>query len=1303
MKQALLRLTIRVRATTFVLSSNKPTVVSCAHIYSQEAFRADGMLRTASGSMNSRSGPAAKLSPGGLLLLWIVVCQGGLAQTTPAITSISPVAVTAGGPGFTLTVTGSGFLTNSVVQINGSNRPTAYVSGLKLTSTIFASDTVAPSTLLVTVLNPFAAGGGLTSNGLPLAVSSAPSPSLISASPGFTSQGADHVRMTLVGANFRPGATVVVSPPVAALSNSNGHTRATDVAVLSVAVVNSGLMTALVTIGPRAIPGLRAVDVLNLDGTSTAGSFVAAGGTSQPVEVQSSNSLGAPVAVLNMALTHPRDGTVVMLGQELNAEATLAGTGTGTVLGQWVWDGNVVEEFSASIVGGQSTAIQTRQPLPTWYLGSHTLLLRMVQPNRVATRPIVVVVNPGDWKLEQLIQPEYGAAFASDNPPRLLWAPVPGAAKYQVGFSMQPYLSTIRTWFDVVDNRWEVPAEVWRDLPEGELYWTVRAVETLGDARKPLPMRSVYRVAEGGLTSSRPAPARTAAGHTLLEWKPAQKNGFYFVTISSDAAATHIIRQYLTADPQLDLRAADRKLTPGSTYFWQVDAIGPNGRLFMSGPVQSFVAEASPQASLNSDGHLVQLASLGVPEALPSPPDLSAQISGQTPKPNSSTSQLQPTISVGFQSPINPADVSLMVDDVDVTTLAQVTDIKVAFTPPLVLTGGDHNVNLTIGNEATTWKFTETAGIVAAPPSTPAATIQPGTDAEAPPNVLGGLPTPSTVAAAHAVVATAKAGFPRAPTRIAPSEEGQISSNTQWASGSNPPDSNVLSVAERMTYIDGPWHVEVNGSGLLNSILNPEVQRTSQGRVNDYVLQLGYKNGDWAANLRFGIVSPLLYTDAQFVTAATARQGVEATLKTPAGTFGYFVNTSDQALGGGSGINFHQQMMGASWQAPLPKWAMFRLMWLSAQDTGAPTSVSYDSQGNPIILPNPVAAKSTGDVYGALLNIHLTSKWLWSSEYAFSRENPDTSQFSRSEFGRAWRTGISGQAGQTNLNVAYRDVGENFGNPANPSLTQSSQPNLRGVDSSVTQTTTAGTFGLTYTFLANNVHPTTSDELFLDNFDETWSKAFGVKTNLVVDARQSLTQTGTVPQALQGQPPDQTGAQDERDISGNINLNRQIGTVTITAGGTRDWNHNNLFPDASTITSSLTFGTNLVTRKFFQLNGQMNANWVAADGLTVGITRNVTVYVQPAFTWKKPALQVSPLVTVTKGRTMLANGTLTADTLTAQYGGRIAWTLPGVLRFNTLSAQGNYNQNRDAIMSMDQRSTQLLVIWTVTWGHKHTL
>jgi len=1257
-----------------------------------------------SGSMNGPWCRAPRMIfPVALLVVLMGINQAASAQAAPVITGINPASVITGSPNFTLTVTGSGFLTNSVVQINGSNRPTVYKSSLQLTATIFASDIATPATLLVTVLNPFNTAV-LTSNAVQLAVSNAPSPSLISVSPEFTGQGADHLRMTLVGANFRPGATVVISPPLAAVTASNGHTRASDVAVLSVSVVNPGLMTALVSVSPRALVGLRAVDVLNLDGTSTAGGVFTngIGGTSQPVGVQSSNSLGAPLSVLNMALTHPRDGTVVMQGQELNAEAILAGTGTGTVIGQWVWDGNVVEQFSASIVGGQSTTIRTRQSLPTWFLGSHTLQLRMVEPNQIASRPIVVVVNPGDWKLEQIIQPEYGAAFASDNPPALLWAPVPGAAKYQVGFSSQPYLGTIRNWFDVVDNRWEVPMRTWQSLPEGEVYWTVRTIESSGEPRKPLPMRSIYRIPEGGLTSPSTVPARTPAGNTLLEWKPAQKGGFYFVTISSDSAATHVIRQYLTADPKLDLRAADRQLVPGTTYFWQVDAIAPNGKLIMSGPVQSFVAEAAPKASLGGDSRLVQLASLGAPEALPAPPDLAAEISGRTPTPDSSTNQLQPTISVSFQSPVNPTDVSLMVDDVDITSMAQVTEAKVAFTPPLALTGGDHNVNLSVGNEATAWKFTVMAPSAPAPPSVPApATLQPGTDAELPPAVHAALPAPAMIAAAHQAEKQRSVELLKKPR---PTEDGQISSTTQWASGSNPPDSNTFSVAERMTYSDGPWHVEVNGSGLLNSILNPEAQRTSQGRVNDYVIQLGYKKGDWAANLRFGIVSPVLYTDAQFVTAATPRQGAEATLKTPAGTFGYFVNTNDEALGGGAGINFHQQMMGASWQAPLPKWAEFRLMWLSAQDIGAPTSVSFDSQGNPIILPNPIATKSSGDVYGALLNIHLTQKWLWASEYAFSRDNPNTADpTSKAEFGRAWRTGVSGQTGKTNINVAYRDVGEDFGNPANPSLTQASQPDLRGVDSAITQTTAkAGTFGLDYTFLANNVHPTTSDELFLHSFDESWSKPFGVKTNLVVDARQSLTQTGTVPLSLQGLPPDQTGAQDQRDVSGNINLSRQIGTVTISAGGTRDWNHNNLFPDASTITSSLNFGTNLVTRSFFQLNSQVNANWVAADGLTVGTTRNVTVYVQPAFTWRKPSLQVSPLVTLTKGRTILLNGTLTSDTLTGQYGGRISWTLPGVLKFSTLSAQGNYNQNRNAIMSIDQRTTQLLVLWTATWGHKHT-
>jgi hypothetical protein len=43
------------------------------------------------------------------------------------------------------------------------------------------------------------------------------------------------------------------------------------------------------------------------------------------------------------------------------------------------------------------------------------------------------------------------------------------------------------------------------------------------------------------------------------------------------------------------------------------------------------------------------------------------------------------------------------------------------------------------------------------------------------------------------------------------------------------------------------------------------------------------------------------------------------------------------------------------------------------------------------------------------------------------------------------------------------------------------------------------------------------------------------------------------------------------------------------------------------------------------------------------------------------------------------------------------------MKFNTLSAQGSYNQNQNNVTGINQPSTQLLVLWTATWGHKRTL
>jgi hypothetical protein len=1289
------------------------------------------------GWLNHSTGRAPGWRGAALLAMLSVAGPLAMAQN-PTITSISPSTIAAGSGAFTLRVTGTNYIATSTVRVGGTVLTPSSETPTLLLVSVPAQLVLNPAQLPVQVINNLP-GGPLTSNTVTLAVAKpGTAPVLTSATPGFPVRGETQVQMTLVGSNFRPGATVVISPPLATLSASTGNLQAADVNVVSVTLINTGLMTARINVSPTAAVGLRAVDVLNADGTSTAGGVgPAAGGSSQPVRVQLASSLGAPLSVVNLSLLHPRSGTVVMRNQELYADAILAGSGTGTVIGQWVWDGNVVEQFSASLAGGVSTTITTHQSLPTSLLGRHTLQLRMVEPNQLASVPIAVVVNPGDWRLEQLLWPAYGSAFTVANPPSLLWAPVPGAEKYEVGFTDKPYLTTIGKWFGAEDNRWDVPADVWKDLPVGQLYWTVRAIDSNGAARKALPLRAITHVGEDELSLMQPRPGRTPQGHVQLQWMPGAQSEFYFVTISRDFAGTQIVRQYMTKDAKLDLRAVENKLLMGMTYYWQVDAVSSTGQLLFAGPVQNFIAQPGPgQQSGMRAQKTILLASLKEPLGLallmPGPPDLTSEIGNETPAPNSTITQLQPQIAVSFQTPVNPADVSLMVDDVDITTLAQVTEQKVTFTPPLALTGGDHTVNLSVGNDATTWKFTVNAPQVAA--STPAAqqspaapALQAGTDAEAPPaQTAGTMPTPATIAAAQGQMPAQAGGQTQAgasnpggvttPTKAAaaatraetnkgprPSLDGQIGVNTQWVSGSNPPDTNTVSAAERVTYEKNGWHLEANGSGTLNSTLNPPQMRTSHAQFSDYVLQAGKKQGGWGMNFRFGTVSPSLYTDAQFVTAATPRQGAELMFKTPAGTLGGFVNTDDTALGGGSGINFHQQIEGASYQAPLPKWAELRGMWLNAKDTGAPTAVGYDSMGNPIILPNPVAPVSAGDATGALLKLHLSKNWLWTSEYAISYLNANLSDpTSMRQFGRAWRSAIAGQAGKANVSGDYRDVSGSFGTPANPSLTQSSQPNVRGVDASINNKTRAGTFGMTYTLLDNNVHPTTSAELEMNSFDETWSKGLGVKTNLSVEARQSYTGTGTIPAALVGMPPSVTGAQDLRDLYGGINLTHTIGTVSLTAGGTRDWSRNNYMTSADTITSSINAGASLAGKSFFQLNTQGNVNWVAAAGATVGDSRNCTINVQPAFTWKRPGVQVSPLVTLTQAMTVLTGGTATTNTFTGQYGGQLSWTMPGHFKFSTFSAQGSYNQNHNSVTHVDLDTTQLLVLWTLTWNQKHT-
>src|SRR5260370_1082657 len=77
----------------------------------------------------------------------------------PTISALSPVGTKLGGPSFTLTVDGANFVAASVVQWNGSNRPTTFVSSSQLTAQIPASDIVNGGKAAITVSTPPPRGG----------------------------------------------------------------------------------------------------------------------------------------------------------------------------------------------------------------------------------------------------------------------------------------------------------------------------------------------------------------------------------------------------------------------------------------------------------------------------------------------------------------------------------------------------------------------------------------------------------------------------------------------------------------------------------------------------------------------------------------------------------------------------------------------------------------------------------------------------------------------------------------------------------------------------------------------------------------------------------------------------------------------------------------------------------------------------------------------------------------------------------------------------------------------------------------
>lgn len=181
----------------------------------------------------------------------------------PTVASLNPPFVPQGSPAFTVTVTGTGFVSTSTILLNGSARPTTFISSTTLQAGLTAADAAATGIANIAVTNP--APGGGASNSQPFTITIA-APSITLLTPGSAVAGGAGFTLTVTGTGFRSGATV----------EFNGTALATT-------FVSTTELQAQVTAAHIASTGAANVMVVNpITTTAALGAVPVVGPTSQP-------------------------------------------------------------------------------------------------------------------------------------------------------------------------------------------------------------------------------------------------------------------------------------------------------------------------------------------------------------------------------------------------------------------------------------------------------------------------------------------------------------------------------------------------------------------------------------------------------------------------------------------------------------------------------------------------------------------------------------------------------------------------------------------------------------------------------------------------------------------------------------------------------------------------------------------------------------------------------------------------------------------------------------------------------------
>lgn len=257
------------------------------------------------------------------------------ANLQPVVGALIPASTTAGGPSFTLTLTGNNFTAISIVTFNGGALSSTFVSVTELQANVPMSAIAVAGTPVVTVANP----GANPSTVVTFTVNN-PVPQEDTLSSTSAAVGSDAFLLTVSGSNFNRSSAVLVNGTVLPTTFVSSRLLQTAVpasdltqgGMLNVAVSNpapgGGTTSALqlsvnnpvpqeTILSPSSVPAGNAALTLIVTGANfVPGSTVQVNGTSRSTTFVSSTSLTAALlasdfshtGTLNVSVINPNPG-----------------------------------------------------------------------------------------------------------------------------------------------------------------------------------------------------------------------------------------------------------------------------------------------------------------------------------------------------------------------------------------------------------------------------------------------------------------------------------------------------------------------------------------------------------------------------------------------------------------------------------------------------------------------------------------------------------------------------------------------------------------------------------------------------------------------------------------------------------------------------------------------------------------------------------------------------------------------------------------------------------------------------------